>query len=100
MNEIQLSLNEKGHGAFYLMQDDEKVGEMIISTTGGHLTVYHTEVSPLAEGKGLAGKLLGALVDYARQHAMKILPLCSYVYAQFKRHPQEYQDVWMNDEME
>lgn len=98
MEAVQLSLNEKGHGAFYIMQDEEKAGEMVISTSGGLLTVYHTEVLPQFGGKGLAKELLDALVAYAREHSMKIRPLCAYVHAQFKRHPQEYADVWLKDE--
>jgi uncharacterized protein len=41
-----------------------------------------------------AKKLLSAMVDYARKNQLKVLPLCPYVLAQFKRHREEYADVW------
>ncbi|WP_276504757.1 GNAT family N-acetyltransferase [Terrimonas pollutisoli] len=94
MEEIQLKLNEKKHGGFYIVDGDEQLGEMEISVAGDKLTVYHTEVSPELEGKGFAKKLLATMVDYARKQALKVVPLCPYVNAQFKRHPDEYADIW------
>jgi predicted GNAT family acetyltransferase len=34
------------------------------------------------------------MVGYARERKLKIIPLCPYVQAQFKRHPDTYADVW------
>ncbi len=96
MEEVQLKLNEKNHGHFYINENDEQIAEMIISISGNDLTVYHTEVLPRGEGKGLAKKLLIAMVDYARKNNLKVIALCPYVLAQFKRHPEEYSDVWKN----
>ena len=94
MDEVTLKLDDKNHGGFYIMDGEEQLAEMEISISGNDLTVYHTEVSPKAEGKGLGKKLLATMVDHARQHALKVMPLCTYVHAQFKRHPDEYADVW------
>ncbi|MBC7948678.1 MAG: N-acetyltransferase [Chitinophagaceae bacterium] len=94
MSDIKLNLDEKGFGHFYALDGEEQLGEMEISISGNNLTVYHTEVSPKAEGKGLAKKLLAAMVDHARKNALKVIPLCPYVHAQFKRHKGEYVDVW------
>ena len=94
MDDVKLKLDEKDNGHFYILDGEEQVAEMEISISGNDLTVYHTEVLPKAEGKGLAIKLLTTMVDYARQHALKFIPLCPYVHAQFKRHPEEYADVW------
>lgn len=96
MEEVQLKLNEKNHGHFYINKNDEQIAEMIISISGNDLTVYHTEVLPKGEGKGLAKKLLTAMVDYARKNNLKVIALCPYVFAQFKRHPEEYSDIWKN----
>lgn len=94
MEEVTLHLNDKGHGAFYIVDGAEQMGEMVISVSGGNLTVYHTEVSAKVQGRGLAKKLLDAMVGYARGHGLKVITLCPYVHAQFSRHPEEYADVW------
>lgn len=97
MEEVTLHLNEKNQGAFYVMEGVKRKGEMVVGISGKNLTVYHTEVADKAEGKGLAKKLLDAMVDYARKNDLKVIPLCAYVQAQFKRHPQEYADVWQKE---
>jgi uncharacterized protein len=74
------------------------MGEMVVSITGSNLTVFHTEVSTKAEGKGYAKKLLNEMADYARKNNLKVIPLCPYVHAQFKRHPLEYADIWNKQE--
>jgi uncharacterized protein len=91
---VNLQLNEQGQGAFYLYEEGEQAGEMVISIQDNHLTAYHTEVYPKWEGKGLAKKLLAAMTDHARTNHLKVIPLCPYVHAQFKRHEQEYADIW------
>ena len=98
MEDVQLKLNEKGHGSFYIMQKDEQLGEMVISISEKDLTVYHTEVSPKAEGRGFAKKMLETMVDYARAHQLKVIPLCPFVLAQFTRHPEAYTDLWKKAE--
>jgi hypothetical protein len=97
MEDVKLNLNKNGQGAFTIMDGEKQMGEMVISITGNYLTVYHTEVAPEAEGKGLAKMLLNAMVDYARKNNLKVIALCPYVHAQFKRHPDEYADIWMKD---
>jgi predicted GNAT family acetyltransferase len=94
MENVKLELDENGRGHFYMLDGEEQIGEMEVSISGNNLTAYHTEVLPKAEGKGLAKKLLTTMVDHARKNALKVIPLCPYVHAQFKRHPEEYADVW------
>lgn len=86
-------------GEIQLFSDDKKAGKMDISVIGNKLTVYHTEVSKEFEGRGFAKILLEKLVGYAREHDLKIVPLCPYVHAQFKRHPDEYNDIWLKEQM-
>ena len=94
MDEVTINLDEKQHGDFSIVEDDEKIASMEIGIQEDLLTVYHTEVSASHEGKGLAKKLLLAMVSYARKNNLKVLPLCPYVFAQFTRHPEEYADIW------
>jgi predicted GNAT family acetyltransferase len=94
MDEIQLILNSKGHGAFLIQEENERIAEMVIAVDDKNVTVYHTEVSPKAEGKGLAKKLLESMVTYARDKKLSVIALCPFVHAQFKRHPELYADIW------
>ena len=94
---IRLEKNEKGLGRLLYEAAGQQAGEMEVSVTAEQLTVYHTEVQPRFEGKGIAGRLLEALVRYARDNGLKVRPLCPYVYAQFKRHPEQYRDLWTEE---
>jgi predicted GNAT family acetyltransferase len=98
MDEVIRTLNNKGHGSFFIMDGSEKLGDMLVAIANRSLTVYHTEVAPEAEGKGLAKKLLDAMVAYAREQQLTVIPLCPYVHIQFKRHPELYGDVWKPNE--
>lgn len=94
MDDIQLKLNDAGRGAFVIEEDGERFAEMEIGIQNGNLTVYHTEVAEKLKGKGVAPKLLSTMAAYARENKLKVIPLCSYVLAQFKRHPEQYSDIW------
>ncbi|OPC23962.1 acetyltransferase [Elizabethkingia anophelis] len=94
MERTEIVLNTNQQGEIQLFSDDRKAGKMDVSVAEGKLTVYHTEVNPEYEGRGFAKLLLEKLVSYARENNLKIVPLCPYVHAQFKRHPEEYADVW------
>lgn len=92
MEEIKLEINKHGDGAFYLLEDNAIVAKMLIGITGNDLNAYHTEA--IIEGKGFAKKLVEAMVAHARKHHLKVTPYCPYVHMQFKRHPEQYKDVW------
>lgn len=94
MNEIKLDLNDAGRGAFVIEHEGKLLAEMKIGIQDGNLTVYHTEVSEALKGQGIGSKLLAEMVSHARQNNLKVIPLCPYVHAQFKRHPDEYADIW------
>jgi uncharacterized protein len=94
MDEIQLRLDNSGKGAFVIERNGERLAEMAIGISGNDMTVYHTEVSDSLKGQGVAAKLLATMVDYARKNQLKVIALCPYVHAQFKRHEDQYKDVW------
>lgn len=60
-----------------------------------HLIVFtHTEVPPEFEGMGVAGRMAKVALEHARTAGLKVQPLCPFVAAYIRRHP-EYQDlVW------
>lgn len=54
----------------------------------GPMVITHTGVPPEYEGRGIAAKLVHAAIADARETGFKITPVCSYVVAQFRRHPE------------
>lgn len=94
MDDVKSELNDKGQGSFLIMDGKEQLAEMAVGIAEDALTVYHTEVSPKAQGMGYAKRLLGAMVEHARANRLRVIPLCPYVYSQFKRHPGEFADLW------
>lgn len=54
----------------------------------GTITIDHTGVPPEYEGRGIAAKLVNRAIADAREQGFKIVPVCSYVAAQFRRHPE------------
>ena len=48
----------------------------------------HTGVPPVFRNEGIALKLVEALIAGARSDGVRIVPQCSYVAAQFRRHPE------------
>ena len=70
------------------------VGE-IEYMNGGNNELYatHTEVFKGHEGQGHGRQLLDALVELARSKDAKIVPICPYVIAEFKKNPEKYADV-------
>ena len=48
----------------------------------------HTLVPPAIGGRGVAARLVEALVADALEQGFKIDPVCSYIAAAFKRHPE------------
>lgn len=48
----------------------------------------HTFVPPEMRGKGIAAEMVEMMVHDAKREGFKIVPACSYVEAEFKRHPE------------
>jgi len=94
MDHVAIRVEENGYGAFYIMEGADEIAKMEVAVAGHDLTAYHTYVVSHKEGQGLAKILLDTMISYARKNGLKVIPLCPYVHAQFKRHPEEYADVW------
>ncbi len=76
-----------------IADDGAHMGKIEYSPHGDILSATHTLVEKPFRGQGVAGKLLDALVDYAKANNFKIIPVCSYVVASFKQHPERYRAV-------
>lgn len=59
---------------------------------GGIMYVDATFTPKEYRGRGLAEKLMKAIIEYARKNEFKIVPNCSYAKSYFERHL-EYRDI-------
>jgi predicted GNAT family acetyltransferase len=57
------------------------------SRQGDTLVLHHTEVPLPLQGQGLAAVLVQAALDWARAERLQVRPVCSYVAAYMRRHP-------------
>ncbi|MBC7946733.1 MAG: N-acetyltransferase [Chitinophagaceae bacterium] len=80
-------------GLFFAEQDGHILAELSYSSPANdRMVIEHTEVSEELKGKKVGNKLVHTAVAYAREHKLKIVPLCSFANAVFKRDP-ELKDV-------
>lgn len=80
-------------GFFYINLDGKNIAEMTYSKAGSDkIIIDHTEVDESLKGQGVGYKLVEEAVNYAREKDVKILPLCPFAAAVFKKH-EAYNDV-------
>jgi len=59
---------------------------------GDTMLMTHTGVPSELGGRGIAGELVKTALTWAREQGLRVRPLCSYVEAYMRRHP-EWQDL-------
>lgn len=81
-------------GAFYVELDGSQEALMTYTHAGPHkIIIDHTEVSDALKGQGVGYKLVEASVNYLRENGLKVIPLCPFAAAVFKKKHDEYGDV-------
>jgi uncharacterized protein len=58
----------------------------------GVITFIHTEVSKGLSGKGIGSRLARHVLDAARAEGLHVVPMCPFIAAWMKKHP-EYDDL-------
>lgn len=77
------------YGRYVVYLPDGSEGEMTYTRRDATTIIAdHTGVPPQYRGHGIAEQLVKAAMDHARATGGKIVPVCSYVVAQFRRHPE------------
>lgn len=76
LHENWKSMNE-GKWEYHVEGEVKALLDFLI-TDAGKFVIRHTEVDPSLEGKGIGRALLNKSFAYAREHGMKILPICPY----------------------
>lgn len=80
-------------GSFYIEIDGTKHGEMTYVWAGpDKIIIDHTEVGEVLKGKNAGRQLVQKAVAFARGKQIKIMPLCPFATAIFRKTP-DYNDV-------
>ena len=80
--------------SFYIGDPVDRDAEItFVSKDDEMIMIDHTEVSEKLQGGGVAGKLVEAVVNYARENNLKITASCEYAKKKLER-TEEYKDVY------
>ena len=84
---MEIVLKEHGAKGFAMaLVDEKKAGAMTYSIAGEQLIIIdHTEVEPEYNGLSIGKHMLYKIVDMAREKNIKIIPLCPFAAAMFKK---------------
>lgn len=75
-----------GDGRFYIARGGRTLAELIYSIDdGGRAILEHTEVSDELRGQGVARRLVEAAVAWARESGTRLVPICPFASAIFRR---------------
>lgn len=91
---MEIEIRERENKGFAIAREDgKKAGLMSYSIPGSDFIIIdHTEIEQEYNGKGVGKKLLYKIVEMAREKNLKILPLCPFANAMFKK-LEDIQDV-------
>jgi len=90
MSDVTITRHEReGAGEYHAhVEGSDHIGRLTWVEHGGVRIADHTIVPPAIGGRGIAGKLVKALIEDARAQGFRIRPDCSYVAAKFDEHPE------------
>lgn len=77
---------------FFVERESDELASLAYTPDDEVLTVVHTVVSPELSGQGVGKKLVGEVVQYARDEGKSIDAQCSFARSVIEKHP-EFQDV-------
>lgn len=67
---------------------DGQLSKLDYIEDGDTIVMTHVGVHPDHRGGGVAGKITGVALEYARKKDLRVIPMCSYVAAFIRRNPQ------------
>jgi predicted GNAT family acetyltransferase len=91
---MQIERQQHGvRGMFYAGDPQNPQAAMVYRRDAkNNIIIEHTEVGDELKGKNAGYQLVHTAVEYAREHNIKILPLCPFAKSVFDKKP-EFADV-------
>jgi predicted GNAT family acetyltransferase len=80
-------------GGRFLIRLGEHDSRLDYQREGNRLNLLHVFVPPEHRGRGIAGKLAKAALEYAREQGYSVAPRCSYIANEYLPRHLEYQSL-------
>lgn len=90
MADVQVTNNTAEHRFEVNLEGQVAYAEYSLVEHG--LILPHTVVPEAFEGKGVGSALARTALGYARDHALKVIPVCPFMAAYIQKHP-EWHDI-------
>ena len=84
--------NDPENRQFMVLVEGKVAGKAEYRLRGDTYLFTHTEVDPEFQGMGVANRLARAALDKVRDQGRTLVPLCPFIAAYIRRHP-EYDDL-------
>lgn len=79
---------EKENRFVSIIEDQECFISYSIDKDSNTMSIEHTLVPKPLSGQGIAGELTKHVLAYAKEHQLKVNPVCPYTAAYIKKHPE------------
>jgi len=89
--EIDIQNNESAH-RFEALVDGHVAFVRYRYSDTGRIVFTHAEVPSALGGRGIGRKLARFALDYARDHALRVVSTCPFISSYVEKHP-EYQSL-------
>jgi hypothetical protein len=93
---LDVVMNEATHRFEATLDGEVAFTEYRLHPDHGYVTLPHTVVPPAFEGRGVGSALAKAALGYAREHGLKVKPVCPFIAGYIGKHP-EWQDLVHED---
>ncbi|HLO30780.1 MAG TPA: GNAT family N-acetyltransferase [Anaerolineales bacterium] len=86
LEKLEVTHNQAGHT--FEVWIDGYLCKLDYIQDGNNFVITHVGVYPAYRGQGVAGKIVEAGLEYARQNSLRVIPMCSYAASYIRRNPQ------------
>lgn len=86
LNKLKVTRNEAENT--FEVQIDGHLSKLDYFQDDKNFVITHVGVYPEFRGQGVAGKIMEAALEYAKQHSLRVVPMCSYAATYIRKNPQ------------
>jgi uncharacterized protein len=85
LEKLEINHNPANHA--FEVWIDGKLSKLDYIQDEKNFVITHVGVYPEQRGQGVAGKIVEAALEYAKENSLRVVPMCSYAAAYIRRNP-------------